>query len=189
MQSKAAFVLLGFLKERPMNPYEIIKILEKLKISQWSHISPSSVYATIHVLEKKGYIVGEKFKTTAMPEKTVYSVTSIGKKAFIKALKDYITNDITDITRFNLGTLFICHLDKENVLKILHDRISNITKNIEITEKVYEDFKTHSAPEYSIVSLVHNINFYRAELVSVHYMIDQIEVTTAWGHFLTADLD
>lgn len=189
MQSKAAFVLLGLLKERPMNPYEIIKILEKLEISQWSHISSSSVYATIHVLEKKGYIAGEKFKTTAMPEKTVYSVTSTGKTAFIKALKDYITNEITDITRFNLGSLFVCHLEKEIVLKILRDRINNVTKNIEITEKVYEDFKTHSVPEYSLISLIHNINFYRAELVSVNFMIDQIENTKAWGHFLTADLD
>ncbi len=188
MQSKAAFVLLGLLKERPMNPYEVIKILEKLKISQWSHISSSSVYATIHVLEKKGYIIGERFKTSAMPEKTVYSVTLTGKKTFTKALKDYLTNDILDITRFNLCSLFICHLDKEIVLKILNDRRNNITRNITNTEKVYEDYKTHGVPEYTLISLIHNINFYRAEHIFVSLMIEQIEKAEVWDHFLTEGL-
>lgn len=189
MQSKAAFVLLGILKEQPMNPYEIIKVLERLKISQWSHISSSSVYASIHVLEKKGYIVGERFKTSAMPEKTVYSVTSTGKKAFIKGLKDYLANDILDITRFNLCSLFICHLDKETVLKILNDRLNSITRNITDIEIVYENYKKRNVPEYTLISLIHNINFYRSEHISVNIFIEQIERSEVWDHFLTDDID
>ena len=185
MQSKTAFVLLGILKERPMNPYEIVKILDRLNISRWSPISTSSVYASIRTLEKKSLITGEKFKTTAMPEKTVYSVTSAGNAAFLTALKDYLTNDITDITKFNLGTLFLCHLEKKDVIRILKERSGLITGNIQETEEVYRTFKKREAPEYALISLVHNLNFYSAELSSVKIMLREIEKSDSWDHFLT----
>lgn len=187
MQSKTAFVLLGLLKEKPMNPYEIIKILEKLNISQWSPISSSAVYATIHVLEKKGYITGERFKTSAMPEKTVYSITPIGEKEFIKALIDYLKNDIKDITRFNLSTLFICHLQKEKIMYILNERLENILINIEATEQAYLMYQKNLVPEYKLISLVHNVNFYKAELDLVKIMLGEIAKTDQWNHYLTMD--
>jgi DNA-binding PadR family transcriptional regulator len=185
MQSKTAFVLLGILKEKPMNPYEIVKILDRLNISRWSPISTSSVYATIRTLEKKSLIAGEKFKTSAMPEKTVYSVTPSGNAAFLEALKDYLGYDITDITKFNLGSLFLCHLEKMNVIGILKERSDLIFENIRTTEEVYGAYKKQDVPEYALISLVHNINFYHAELSSVQAILKEIEKSESWNHFLT----
>lgn len=185
MQSKTAFVLLGILKEKPLNPYEIVKILDRLNISRWSSISASSVYATIRTMEKKSFITGEKFKTSAMPEKTVYSVTPAGEAAFINALKDYLTDDIADITKFNLGTLFLCHLGKTDVIRILEKRLRLISDNIQETEEVYSTYKNHPVPEYALVSLVHNINFYNAESSTVKEMLQAIENADNWKHFLT----
>jgi DNA-binding PadR family transcriptional regulator len=189
MQSKTAFVLLGILKEKPMNPYEIIKILEKLNISQWSPISSSSVYATIRTLEKNGQISGEKLRTSAMPEKTVYTVTRAGITAFLKALREYLGKDITDITKFNLGTLFLCHLEKQDVIYILGERADLIADNIKATEATYHACQKQPVPEYALSSLVHNISFYNAELSSVKAMQKEIEKAGDWNHFLTGGLD
>lgn len=185
MQSKTAFVLLGILKEKPMNPYEIVKTLDRLNISRWSPISTSSVYATIRTLEKKSFITGEKFKTSAMPEKTVYSVTASGNAAFLGALKEYLSDDITDITRFNLGTLFLCHLGKTDVIRILNERLELISDNIRETEEVYNAYKRLPAPEYALISLIHNINFYNAESTTVKGMLEEIDKAGSWNHFLT----
>jgi len=189
LQSKTAFVLLGILKEKPMNPYEIVKILEKLNISLWSSISASSVYATIRTLERNGLISGEKFRTSAMPEKTVYTVTRTGITAFLKALREYLGKDITDITRFNLGTLFLCHLEKQDVIHILGERAALISENINATEATYRACQKQPVPEYALSSLAHNINFYKAELSSVKEMQKKIEKAGSWNHFLTGDLD
>jgi DNA-binding PadR family transcriptional regulator len=189
MQSKTAFVLLGILKEKPMNPYEIVKVLEKLNISLWSSISASSVYATIRTLERNGQISGEKFRTSAMPEKTVYTVTQSGRTAFLKALREYLGKDIADITRFNLGTLFLCHLEKQDVIRILGERASLISENIKATEATYHACQKQPVPEYALISLVHNINFYNAELSSVREMQKEIEKSGDWNHFLTGDID
>lgn len=187
MQSKTAFVLLGLLKERALNPYEIVKILDQLNISQWSPISASSVYTTIRTLEKKGYIEGKKEKNSAMPEKTIYSVTSSGKSAFLKALKENMLEDITNITSFNLSTLFVCHLDRFDVIKILKERAAHIIKNYETTEQAYNQYKQNLIPEYALISLKHNMTFYKTELATAESMIQEIEKAKDWGHYLTAE--
>ena len=185
MQSKTAFVLLGLLKERAMNPYEIIKILDRLNISQWSPISASSVYMTIRTLEKKGHVIGKKEKNSAMPEKTIYSVTSAGKSAFLKALKENMLEDITNITSFNLSTLFLCHLEQLEVIKILKERLVHIVENYEATEQAYNQYKQNHIPDYSVISLKHNMIFYKAELNTVELLITEVEKTAEWGHFIT----
>jgi len=189
MQSKTAFVLLGLLKEKPMNPYEIIKILDRLNISQWSPISASSVYMTIRTLEKKGYITGKKEKNSAMPEKTIYSITPTGKSAFIKTLKDNMLEDITNIVSFNLSTLFICHLQRSDVIKILKERAVLIRENDEATERAYHQYKKQSIPEYLLISLKHNMTFFKAELITVELMIEEVEKASDWNHYLTAEID
>lgn len=187
MQSKTAFVLLGLLKEKPLNPYEIIKILDRINISQWSPISASSVYMTIRTLEKKGYITGKKEKNSAMPEKTVYSITPAGRSVFLKTLKDSMLEDITNITSFNLSTLFICHLDRREVVDILKKRIVRIKENDEATEKAFNQYKQQLVPEYLLISLKHNMTFYKAELITVELMIEEVEKATEWNHYLTSE--
>lgn len=189
MQSKTAFVLLGLLKEKPMNPYEIIKILDRINISQWSPISASSVYMTIRTLEKKGYITGKKEKNSAMPEKTIYSITPTGESAFIKTLKDNMLEDITNIVSFNLSTLFICHLERSDVIKILKERAVRIKENDEATERAYHQYKNQSIPEYLLISLKHNMTFFKAELITVELMIEEVEKATDWNHYLTVEND
>jgi hypothetical protein len=124
-----------------------------------------------------------------MPEKTVYTVTQSGRTAFLKALREYLGKDIADIARFNLGTLFLCHLEKQDVIRILGERASLISENIKATEATYHACQKQPVPEYALISLVHNINFYNAELSSVREMQKEIEKSGDWNHFLTGDID
>ncbi|MDD3169462.1 MAG: PadR family transcriptional regulator [Eubacteriales bacterium] len=187
MKSKTAFVLLGLLKEKPLNPYEIVKILDRLNISQWSPISASSVYMTIRTLEKKGYITGKKEKNSAMPEKTIYSITPAGKSIFLKVLKQNMLEDVTNITSFNLSTLFICHLERLEVIHILKERAVRIKENDDATERAYNEYRKQSVPEYLLISLKHNMTFYKAELITVELMIEEVEKATEWNHYLTTE--
>lgn len=188
MQSKTAFVLLGLLKEKAHNPYEIIKILDRLNISRWSPISSSSVYMTIRTLEKKGFIEGTKEKSSAMPEKTVYAITASGSAAFMTALKEYMCDDLTDITRFNLSTLFMCHFSKKDVLQMLKERKARLAEHCEKTKQAYSEYRdVMHVPEFALISLQHNVNFFQSELVSTEEAISVLEGTTGWNHFPTKE--
>lgn len=188
MQSKTAFVLLGILKEKERNPYEIVKILDKLNISRWSPISSSSVYMTIRTLEKKGYIAGRKEKSTAMPEKTIYRITDSGSETFMGALKEYMCDDVTDITRFNLSTLFMCHISKEEVVGVLKERETQLLSHYEKTEEAYLRYKnSDGVPEFALISLIHNMNFFKSELASTTEMKGIIEGAKTWDTFPTTE--
>lgn len=188
MQSKTAFVLLGLLKKKAHNPYEIIKILDKLNMSRWCPISSSSVYMTIRALEKKGFIEGRKEKNSAMPEKTIYAITPSGSAAFMIAVKEYMCDDVTDITRFNLSTLFMCHFSKDDVIKMLKARKMRLAEHCEKTKLAYSQYKNvMHVPEFALISLQHTLNFFQFELVSIEKTISVIECATGWDYFPTIE--
>lgn len=188
MLSKTAFVLIGLLKEKPMNPYEIIKVLSQLNISKWSPISSSGVYTTIHSLDKNGVIVGEKFKNSAMPEKTVYTVTAKGEKQFLETMINVLKNEVRDITKFNLCTLFICHLQKADVISILKERLENVERHIQGTKNAQDKYRLNNVPEFALLAIMHSIDIYEAERISITKMIAEIEKAETWNHFITIEV-
>ena len=72
MLSKPATMLLGLIYEKPLNAYEITKLLGYMNVRWWFNIADSTVYTTIKNLEKKGFIEGETEKVGNMPDRTVY---------------------------------------------------------------------------------------------------------------------
>ena len=187
MQSKTAFVLLGILKYKSLNPYEIIKILDWLNIWRWSPVSSSSVYTTIRTLEKKGFIQGRKEKNSLMPEKTIYDIAPTGSEAFMAALKEYICDDLKDITRYNLSTLFLCHCSKEEVISMLRERLVGLSYHYGATEQAYYHYmKELNVPDYALLSARHYLNFYKSEMASTEEAISVIMNAEGWGYLPTS---
>ena len=52
MLSKPATMLLGLIYEKPLNAYEIIKLLNYMNV-KWFNIADSTVYYNLKALEKK----------------------------------------------------------------------------------------------------------------------------------------
>lgn len=53
MLSKPATMLLGLIYEKPLNAYEIIKLLKYMNVKWWFNIADSTVYSTLKTLEKR----------------------------------------------------------------------------------------------------------------------------------------
>ena len=56
MLSKPATLLLGIIYEKPLNAYEITKLLDYMNIKWWFNVADSTVYTTLKNLEKRGLI-------------------------------------------------------------------------------------------------------------------------------------
>lgn len=60
MLSKPATMLLGLIYEKPLNAYEITKLLGYMNVRWWFNIADSTVYTTIKNLEKKDLLRGKQ---------------------------------------------------------------------------------------------------------------------------------
>ena len=105
MLSKPATMLLGFIYEKPLNAYEIIKPLNYMNVKWWFNIADSTVYSTLKTLEKKEFISGTSEKVGNMPDRTVYTLSDTRKKRICKNFKS-----IHPAIQLRYKHLFYCRL-------------------------------------------------------------------------------
>ena len=113
MLSKPATLLLGIIYEKPLNAYEITKLLSYMNIKWWFNIADSTVYATLKKLEKKGYIEGTIEKIGNMPDRTVYSLTEKGEDELKETIKESIRQFNYDTNIFTIAAFLKEILEKE----------------------------------------------------------------------------
>ena len=75
MLSKPATMLLGFIYEKPLNAYEIIKLLNYMNVKWWFNIADSTVYSTLKTLEKKEFISNTIYSSCLRFIKSLYYYT------------------------------------------------------------------------------------------------------------------
>ncbi len=185
MLSRVGTLVIGIIKEKPVNPYEITKLLEMIRLREWFPIAASSVYATIKNLNVKGYIVGEAIREGNMPEKTIYSITEEGRRVFEHTLKEMLGNGGLDSAAFNIGTIMMCHLEKNSVLELLETKLVKNRKELQALKSQYDDFKdVGKVPAYALISLKHNTYLYEAEIKNNLELIEEIRRSLDWSHFL-----
>ena len=81
-------MILGALHEHPMSAYEMNKMMDQRGVRSWARISSPSVYRNLVQLYKQGYVESTTVKDSAMPERTVYSITLEGKERLHELLYD-----------------------------------------------------------------------------------------------------
>lgn len=141
MLSKPATMLLGLIHEKPLNAYEITKWLGHMNVRWWFNIADSTVYATIKTLEKKGLICGNNEKIGNMPDRTVYSLTELGKNELRKTLKDSILKFDYDTNVFSIAAFFLHVFECEERKELLE-------KRLEILRKCKAGIENQISPEW-----------------------------------------
>ena len=135
MLSKPATMLLGLIYEKPLNAYEIIKLLNYMNVKWWFNIADSTVYSTLKTLEKKEYITGTTEKVGNMPDRTVYSLSNKGKSVFQDTLRKSITQFNYDTNIFSVAAFFLNTFTLTEQRELLQERLSVLLKYREGIEK------------------------------------------------------
>lgn len=135
MLSKPATMLLGLIYEKPLNAYEIIKLLNYMNVKWWFNIADSTVYSTLKTLEKKEYITGTTEKVGNMPDRTVYSLSNKGKSVFQDTLRKSITQFNYDTNIFSVAAFFLNTFTLTEQRELLQERLSVLQKYREGIEK------------------------------------------------------
>lgn len=135
MLSKPATMLLGLIYEKPLNAYEIIKLLNYMNVKWWFNIADSTVYSTLKVLEKREFITGTTEKVGNMPDRTVYSLSVKGKCVFQDTLRKSITQFNYDTNIFSIAAFFLNTFTPTEQRELLQERLSVLQKYREGIEK------------------------------------------------------
>ena len=165
--SKLSNLVLGLLWKKPLNPYEITKLMERPEIQDWFPMNASSIYTTIKNLNKKGFITGEIQDEENSHRKTIYSITKEGEKALEESLEIGLESFNVQATDFGISLYHICILDKDDAIKLLEKRMVEL-----------EEIKFRSAERISKTSLKLPFNFKMMLKCNIERLKTEIKITS-----------
>lgn len=128
-------IILGMLKKEALSAYDIQKLVEYRKISQWVKISTPSIYKKVIQLETKGYVAGTPVKEGNFAEKIVYSLTDSGKKEFENLMHEISRKPLHMFLDYNAVVVNLMSLPEDQKQACL----KNMEANIKSTKKELEE--------------------------------------------------
>lgn len=173
MLSKLATLILGILSEKERNPYDITKMLKELQTKKWLPMADSTVYATINNLKKKGLIVGRTEKEGNLPEKTIYSITDIGKEELKNSVLQHLEEDSSSSSGFDIGILLMHNLSKQEIQIMLKKKLERLEATFYLYRKQILAFEMDSGRiAFTALSMLkHRLHLVEAEIKTVKELI------------------
>lgn len=172
MLSKPATMLLGLIYEKPLNAYEIIKLLNYMNVKWWFNIADSTVYSTLKTLEKKEYITGATEKVGNMPDRTVYSLSDKGKDEFIATLRASILQFNYDTNIFSIAAFFLNSFPPYEQRELLQKRLSILQKYRDGIEKQVNPLWENEVSAIHSANVKRMIDLVDAEILGTNRLLD-----------------
>lgn len=186
--SNIAITLLALVSEKPMGAYDMVGIMEKTNFERWLPVSASSIYTMVKTLEKRKLIRGTQVKEGNMPEKTVFSITGEGEQTLKDNLCRCLESEDAHNAAFDVGMLFVCHLQKAEVLPLLQRKSTRLRKDIEMNAHYLQDAENNpDMPFIGPMLIKHNRMLKEAELRLTTELIEEIEQAKNWHHLLAGE--
>lgn len=175
MLSKPATLLLGIIYEKPINAYEITKLLDCKNIKCWFNISDSTVYLTLRNLNKKELIEGTTEKVGNMPDRTIYSITEKGKAELRATVKESILQFSYDTNIFTIAAFIMDILETEEKKELLEKRLSILQSYVtEINKQDNETWK-QDEPALHAANLNRMIDIINTEISGTKRLLSVFE--------------
>ena len=175
MLSKPATMLLGLIYEKPLNAYEIIKLLNYMNVKWWFNIADSTVYSTLKILEKRELISGAIEKIGNMPDRTVYSLSDKGKEEFINTLRASILQFNYDTNIFSIAAFFLNTFTSDEQQKLLQERLDILQKYRVGIEKQVNPLWESEVSALHAANVKRMIDLVDAEIVGTNRLLENCE--------------
>ncbi|MHA1797004.1 MAG: PadR family transcriptional regulator [Candidatus Helarchaeota archaeon] len=132
-------VLLLIINEKPIRGYEINKILEEREFHNWVDIKLSTMYKSLGILEKEGYIKSEMAEKIIKSSKKIYLITAKGKKKLKQQIESCIKYPPKPKSMFDLGLAGIYLLSKKEALLALESYKMHLIERITFLKRKIEE--------------------------------------------------
>ncbi len=174
MLSKSSTLILGLINNKPINAYEITKLLNIMNIKNWYNIADSTVYATIKTLENKKYIEGKIEKEGNMPDKKIFTITEKGQNILIETLKHSILNFDYDTTIFSIAAFFLSIFEKKEIIVLLNTRLDILEKYLDGISHQIEKMRKDDKSSLYLANIYRNKEIILAEKKGTTIILENI---------------
>jgi|SRR5690606_1290589 len=124
--------VLAFLRERPMHPYEMQRLLRERRKDELLALKRGSLYHAINRLARGGLIAAvETSREGGRPERTTYRLTAEGERELLATLRAMVAEPRTEASEFFAGLSFLVYLTPEDAADQLRERLRRIETGIE----------------------------------------------------------
>ena len=121
---KAEFYILGVLHRGDFHPYEIKRRLNNALVECYTDVDVGTLYYAVRQLVKSGDIVPKtRQKVTRGGERTIYRITSQGRRRFQRLLLDRFEEEGTVAQTIYPALLFLDLADLPAVAELLRERL------------------------------------------------------------------
>ncbi len=174
LSNPLALAVMVFLKERPMHPYEIARLLRQRGKEHTIKINFGSLYTVVQNLEKHGFVeVAGVQKEGNRPERTVYGLTPAGHAETHDWLADLVAVPAQEYPLFATALSLIAPLHPDEVRELLGERAHTL--------------ETHVAALRAVLAKL-TAEMPRVFLVETEYQLHMIEAEAAWVRGLLKEL-
>ncbi len=170
-----ALTVLCLLREAPMHPYEMQRLIRERKKDDFLDLKRGSLYNSIARLERAGLI--EPVQTTRegrRPERTVYRLTNDGEHELIAWLRELLAKPTRGSIQFVAAISFLGHLPPKNALEQLGRRASILKAETEGLRRRLEELQPKLG-RLLMLEAEYEQAMKEAELVWVQSLIDDLQ--------------
>jgi DNA-binding PadR family transcriptional regulator len=134
-----ALTVLCLLRERPMHPYEMQRLIRQRHNDQYLDLKRGSLYHAIERLQKADFIeVVETSREGRRPERTIYRLTELGEREVLDWLRELLAKPVCEPSQFVAALSFLPHLSAEDALDQLEMRVHRLEMGIVAISAVLE---------------------------------------------------
>jgi DNA-binding PadR family transcriptional regulator len=123
--------VLALLREGPMHPYEMQRLLRLRHKDEILVLKRGSLYHAIGRLQRDQLIaVRSTSRNGRRPERTTYAITAAGRKEFTRVLRHIIATPRRESSEFMAAMSFLVHLTPAEALPRLEERARHLENQI-----------------------------------------------------------
>jgi DNA-binding PadR family transcriptional regulator len=122
-----ALTVLCLLRERPIHPYEMQRLIRQRHKDDFLELKRGSLYHAIERLERAALIDPvETSREGRRPERTVYRLTEEGEREVLDWLREMLAKPAHEPSQFLAAMSFIPHLSPEDAVDQLSERVHRL---------------------------------------------------------------
>lgn len=129
-------VVLAFLQERPMHPYELGRLLKARNKQESIKYRHASLYMVVKQLLRDGYIEPqETTRAGQLPERTTYALTPSGQEVLLRQMRELVAVPVKEYPAFEAALALIVVLPPDDVAVLLGERLEALRLRIDELRK------------------------------------------------------
>lgn len=177
-----ALAVMALLFERPMHPYEMVRVLRERRKHESIKLAYGSLYSVVRALAREGLILAERrTRDGRRPERTVYSLTDAGRSELFGRLRELVGEPAKEYTRFAAGLSFVALLAPPEAAALLGARARLLEREIGEGRSRMGALLEGGLPRLLLVEEEHGLVLREAELGWVRNLAREISDETLDG--------